>query len=166
MADSEVIPARGAFETAIVNGRLDACQRLVDRGHSINGRLPSCPYTPILHAIVEGQTEIVDWLVSIGVEVMNPVTQRLHRSLRCIASLSTHYLLSTQSLTSVLDLSLWQNVSWYGSILGPLHVAVLDDNIEALNAILSHIRRNEHAYRYVQLLYIQFITKDILTKEQ
>lgn len=136
------------FENAIMHGDLNLCMKLVEKGHSINSELFSRSYTPLVRAVVEEQTRIVDWLVSIGVKVTNPIIEPLHPSLRSIASLSTHYLSSTKSLSDVLGLALKQGVSWYGSILGPLHVAILDDNMEALRTILSHIRGNENTYRY------------------
>lgn len=136
------------FENAIMHGDVNLCMRMVESGLSINSELLSRSYTPLLRAVVERQARVVDWLVSIGVEVTNPVIETLHPSLRCVASLSAHKISSTHTLSGILSLALEQGVSWYGSILGPLHVAILDDNMRTLEAILSHIRKNENAYRY------------------
>lgn len=136
------------FEGAIIRGDLSYCKDLVAKGQSINAELLTSSYTPLVRAIVEGQTEIVDWLVSLGVEVTNLSIQELHPSLRCIASLTTHYSKSPQTITAVLSLALRQNVSWFWSPLGPLHVAILDNKVERLDAILKHIRENDSAYRY------------------
>ncbi|POS69954.1 hypothetical protein DHEL01_v211651 [Diaporthe helianthi] len=48
-----------------------------------------------------------------------------------------------------MSLALRQSVSWYESILGPLHVAILDNKMEALEVILKHIRENDYAYRMI-----------------
>lgn len=137
------------FESAIARGELELCQRLVANGQSINAKLPTHSYTPLVHALVEGQTDIVDWLVSLGVKVTNPAIDALHPSLRCIASLSVHNISSRRTLTAIMTLVLKKGLSWYGNILGPLHVAILDGNMNALDAILSHIRNNDEEYRYV-----------------
>lgn len=147
MEDSNAV-SQFHFENAIMNGDLNLCMNLVESGVSINSELLSRSYTPLLRAVVERQTHVVDWLVSIGVEVTNPVIETLHPSLRCIASLSAHKISSTHTLSGILGLALKQGVSWYGGILGPLHIAILDDDVRALEAILSHIRRNETTYRY------------------
>lgn len=136
------------FESAIMRGDLEYCQRLVANGQSINAEFPTHSYTPLVCAVVNGQSHIVDWLVSAGVEVTNPVIEILHPSLRCIASLTAYHILSTDSLAAVMSLALKQNVNWYGANLGPLHVAILDNNMEALDVILKHIRENDYAYRY------------------
>lgn len=136
------------FERAIIRGDLNHCKLLVAGGLSINAKLLTTSYTPLVHAMVEGQTEIVDWLVSSGVEVTNPDIEALHPSLRCTASLATHCVRSAHTIAAVLTLALEQNVNWYGTILGPLHVAILDNNLGRLDAILKHIRNNDHAYRY------------------
>lgn len=153
MGDSEVIP-RMAFETAIVKGQVDLCRRLAENGHSINTRLISCSCRPIEVAILEEQTAIVDWLLSAGVELTGLSYHDVHPSLRCIASFGTHHLPSRDSVCGLLGLALSQNVGWYGSLLGPLHVAILDDKIAMLDTILSHIRMNDHAYRYAYLLHV------------
>lgn len=137
------------FESAIARGELEICQKLVANGQSINAKLPTRSYTPLVHALVEGQTNIVDWLVSLGVEVTDPAIDTLHPSLRCIASLSVHKISSKRTLTAIMSLALRKGLSWYGNILGPLHVAILDGNMNALDAILSHIRNNDKEYRYV-----------------
>lgn len=136
------------FENAITCGDLKLCQELVANGQSINEKLPRHSYTPLVRALVHRQQRIVDWLISSGVEVTNPVIESLHLSRRCIASLSAHYVSRTQTLSVIMDLALTQGVGWYGGILGPLHVAILDDNNSALETILSHIRQNETAYQY------------------
>lgn len=142
------------FEQAIVRGDLENCQRLVDNGQSINAELLTHSYTPLVCAVVKGQSGIVDWLVSAGVKVTNPFVRSLHPSLRCMATLITHHIPSTKSLAAVMSLALKQNVSWYGGILGPLHVAILDNNNEVLGVVLRHIRENDHAYRYVVKLHV------------
>lgn len=146
-SDSEGI-SQFNFERAIVRGDINYCKELVGRGQSVNAKLLTTPYTPLVCAMVEGQIEIVDWLVSIGIEVTNPDSEALHPSLRCIASLATHYISSPQTLATVLTLALEQNANWYGSILSPLHVAILDNTAGRLKIILKHIRENNHAYRY------------------
>lgn len=143
--DSDLTP-RMAFETAIVKGNVELCRILAERGHSVNARLASCSCRPIVRAIIEQQTAIVDWLVSVGVGLTG-LSYDGHPSLRCIASLGTHHISSTKSICGLLELALSQNVGWYGSLLGPLHVAILDNKMEALDAILTHIRMNNHAYR-------------------
>ncbi|KAG6354207.1 hypothetical protein INS49_004811 [Diaporthe citri] len=135
------------FEMAIIRGSLEHCQKLMAQGHSINAELLTHSYTPLVCAVVHGQADIVDWLVSAGVEVTNPVIKSLHPSLRCMASLTTHHIPSTKTLAAVMSLALKQNVSWYGGILGPLHVAILNDDIGVLEVALKHIRENDHAYR-------------------
>jgi ankyrin repeat protein len=147
LGDSQAM-ARFRFEKSIIHGHLDHCKELVARGQSINAQLLTHSYTPLVRAVVQGQTSIVDWLVSMGVEVTNPVIRTLHPSLRCIASLTTHHIPSARTVAAVLDLALKQNVSWFQSILGPLHVAILDSKVEALDVILKHVRENDHAYRY------------------
>lgn len=142
------------FENAIMRGDLDRCQELVAKGQSINAELLTCSYTPLVRAIVEGQTGIVDWLLSSGVEVMNAAFETLHPSLRGIAALCTHYVPSAQTLSTIMSLALEQNVSWYGGLLGPLHVAILDNKMEALDVILKHIRENDRAYRYESRLQL------------
>lgn len=137
------------FESAIARGELELCQKLVANGQSINAKLPTRSYTPLVHALVEGQTNIVDWLISLGVEVTDPAIDTLHPSLRCIASLSVHNISSKRTLTAIMSLALRKGLSWYGNILGPLHVAILDGNMNALDAILRHIRNNDKEYRYV-----------------
>lgn len=144
-----------SFETAIMKGQLDLCQTLADQGHSINARLASCPCRPVERAIIEEQTPIVDWLVSAGVEFTGLSYHDVHPSLHCLASLGTHYLSSADSVRCLLGLALSQNVGWYGSLLGPLHVAILDDKMEMLDTILSHIRMNDHAYRYAHFLHVK-----------
>lgn len=144
--DSEAM-SQFHFENAIIHGDLEVCKRLVEKGQSINAELLSRSYTPLVRAVVEGQEHIVDWLISRGVEVIIPPTGRVHAALRDISSLITYKIESTETLTAILSLSLEQNVSWYGAILGPLHIAVLDGNTTALDAILSHIRENESDYR-------------------
>lgn len=136
------------FESAIARGELELCQELVAKGQSINAKLPTHSYTPLVHALLEGQASIVDWLISLGVEVTDPVVDALHPSLRCIASLSVHNISSTTTLTAIMTLTLRKGLNWYGNILGPLHVAILDGNMNALDAILSHIRNNDKEYRY------------------
>lgn len=145
--DSKAL-SRFHFEQAIVLGHLERCKELVQRGQSINTELLTHSYTPLLCAVVNEQTGIVDWLVSMGVKVTNPDIESLHPSLRCIASLTIHHIASPKTLAAVMSLALKQNVSWYGSILSPLHAAILDDNMEALSVTLKHIRENDHAYRY------------------
>lgn len=142
------------FEQAIVRGDLENCQRLVENGQSINAELFTHSYTPLVRAVVKGQSGIVDWLVSAGVEVTNPCIRSLHPSLRCMVTLITHHIPSTKTLAAVMSLALKQNMSWYGGILGPLHVAILDNNNEVLGVVLRHIRENDHAYRYVAKLHV------------
>lgn len=145
--DSEAM-SQFHFEMAIIHGDLGKCQILMEQGQSINAELGTHSYTPLVCAVVKGQTGIVDWLVSAGVEVTSPSIGSIHPSLRCMASLTTHHIPSTKTLAAVMSLALKQNVSWYGSILGPLHTAILDNKIEALDVLLKHIRENDHAYRY------------------
>lgn len=136
-----------SFEIAVSNGNLHLCKELMDQGLSINTELPCDSCTPLVRAVVEGQTGIIDWLISVGPDVTIPVGEGFHPSLRCISALSTHYITSAHTLETVLSLALKQNMSWYNSKLSPLHVAILDNNIEALGVILSHIRENDHLYR-------------------
>lgn len=152
-AGSKEMP-RVSFETAIRKGQLDLCRTLADKGQSINARLASCPCRLLESAIIEEQTPIVDWLLSAEVELTGLSYHDLHPSLHCLASFGTHHLSSRDSVRSLLGLALSQNVGWYGSLLGPLHVAILDDKIAILDTILSHIRMNDHAYRYAHLLHI------------
>lgn len=140
--------SRFHFEQAIVCGNLDRCKELAEKGQSISAERLTQPYTPLVCAVVNGQSGIVDWLVSAGVKVTNPVIEILHPSLRCIVTLTTHHIPSTKSLFGVMRLALKHNLSWYGGILGPLHVAILDNKMEALDMILKHIRENDYAYRY------------------
>lgn len=145
--DSGLLP-RVAFETAIVKGQLNFCREMARQGQSINAELASCSCTPIVCAVAEGHDHIVDWLASAGVELPSVTCKSIHPSLRCIASLGAHNIRSSNSFAAILGLALGQNMGWYGSILGPLHVAILDNWMGALETILSHIRMNEHAYRY------------------
>lgn len=146
------------FEIAIKNGDLDRCKWFVANGQSINAELLTRSFTPLVRAVVEGQEVIVDWLVSNGVEVTGTDLKTFHPSLRNIMALSTHHLTSVRSLAGVMSLSLSQNTSWYRSILGPLHVAILDNKLEALEMMLEHIRENDHAYRYELKLQIAYKT--------
>lgn len=138
--------SRFDFEKAIIRGDIDRCRALMAKGQSINKELITQSYTPLVRAVVEGQTDIVDWLISLEVEVKNPIIRSLHPSLRCIASLSTHHIPSARTLSGVMGLALKQNVSWYESMLSPLHIAILDNKTQALDVILKHIRKNDHAY--------------------
>lgn len=147
-ADESAAMSPFDFERAIIRGNLRRCKELVASGLSINAEFAASSYTPLLRAIIEEQTHIVDWLVSIGVEVTDPFLRRIHPSLRGIASLTTYHIRSPQTLTAILDLALRQNTRWCDGLLSPLHVAILDENMEALDVILQHIRENDHAYRY------------------
>lgn len=138
------------FENAILHGNLDLCKELVERGQSINAELLTGSYTPLLRAVVEGQTAIVDWLVSLGVEITTPTFEWLHPHLRSIAALCTHHIQSAHTLAAILGLALEQKVGWYGSSSSPLHVAIQENKMEALNVILEHIRKNDDAYWYDQ----------------
>lgn len=137
------------FEQAIRNGDLHRCRKMVESGQSINAELFTHSYTPLVLAMVKRQTAVVDWLISSGVEVRIPriASGRLHPALRCIASLATHHISSSKTLSNLVALALKQGVNWYGTILGPLHVAILADKMEALEVILNHIRNNDNAYR-------------------
>lgn len=141
------------FENAIANGDLELCQRLVHEGLSVNAGLITRSHTPLVRAVIERQTAVVDWLVSVGVEVTDLKCAGIPPALRCIAALTTHYIPCSNTLRAVLSLALKQNVSWYGSVLSPIHVAILDNKMEALEAILCHIRRNENLYRYENSLH-------------
>ncbi|KAG8156758.1 hypothetical protein KVR01_013363 [Diaporthe batatas] len=139
--------SRFSFEQAIIDGDLSRCKEMAKSGESIDAKLLTHEFTPLVRAVIQGQTAIVDWLVSSAVEVSNPVISGLHPELRCIASLATYYFRSPQTLSAVMSLALSQGVSWHESILGPLHVAILDRNMEALEVTLKQIRKNDHAYR-------------------
>lgn len=149
--DSEAM-SQFYFENAIMQGDLHRCGELVSKGQSINSKLLTHSYTPLVCAVIEGQSDIVDWLVSRGVEIPTPTFGRLHPLLRGIISLSIHRIPSLQTLGAVLSLALQQNVSWYGDSSSPLHVAILDNKVEALRVVLEHIRKNECAYRYEHIL--------------
>lgn len=142
------------FEQAVINGDLDRCKDMVRRGQSINAKLLTHSYTPLVRSVIQGQTAIVDWLVSLAVELRSPLLDRLHPSIRCIASLVTHHIPSSQTLSAIMSLALRQSVSWYEGVLSPLHVAILDNKVEALEVILKHIQENDHAYRYDPRCYL------------
>lgn len=78
--------SRLTFETAIIRADLNWCKTIVAGGQSINTELLTRTFTPLVRAIIQGQTAIVDWLISLAVDVRNPVGCALHPSMRCIAS--------------------------------------------------------------------------------
>ncbi|RDW58346.1 hypothetical protein BP5796_12276 [Coleophoma crateriformis] len=138
------------LESAILSGNHGLCQRIIQDGCSVDVKMPNCqPCSSLVRAITADKPKIVDLLLSKGAKAENISCSSFHPVFGTIAALATHFLSSTDSLERVLSRALDSHISWYGSGLSPLHIAVLDGKIERLRLLLSHIRNNSETYRQV-----------------
>lgn len=143
------------LESAIVTGHLEECKAIIKAGCSVDVILPSCHGCPPLFCAIRAKKPaIISWLLSNGA---NPgfISCQRHPDHGGVVQLATHCLGSAASIDQLLTYTLNRGLDVFDWARTPLHVAAHNQNLTALTTIISHIRKNEKEYRYVNAVLIQ-----------
>ena len=137
------------FECAILNGELNLCRDMVDKGVSLEDHLPSChECNPLACAIRACQVEIVKWLLSQGARP-GPAYCPTHtaQNFGPVHAIVISRCPSEAILAQLLDNALECNYCWTDEDINPIHLAISTHTQPATQAIVLHISEHADAYQ-------------------
>jgi ankyrin repeat protein len=141
------------FESAIVSGDLELCQRMVARGCSVKAPLPTCHgCNALTRAVRADELDIVKWLLNQGARPEEIRCPREHPAeWGTIHAAVKSPKLSESCLVQLLGSALQNEYDWTNNRnqINPIHIATLWGNVAALNILVGHLKRNADRYESV-----------------
>jgi len=145
---------RWALQDAIDRGRPVVCRVLRKLGCPFDRPMPECgACSPLLYAILRGEMDIVEWMLGeegMDINIAEPTCKKCSRprgvsknALELVASAPTYVKLLPALMTRHLESG---NLTFLGNS-SPLGWAAECGNLEAVRAIIKHIRDNISLYR-------------------
>ncbi|KAM5347246.1 hypothetical protein ACJ41O_010251 [Fusarium nematophilum] len=149
--DDPEMPFR-KFHAAISQGDLETCQELVDKGCSVNGKMPCPTCTPLYCAFLHAQPKVFKWFLEKGGHIDIPPCPKHGDRFRSRIPRLPWIAASSPRLNGVLPLILPAYLAQGGNIFTdfdetPLHVALLAENFNAVRVLVDHVKEEEETYR-------------------